>query len=157
MDRSAKAPLSTYNTSIQLSRLQKIYHFQSLKSRLATKPLTVREGNCFVISLQITHKHIDYGRFANDICCLYPAMTEDLGADSMDSQDLGPWPQPQLGPSAKVNLRTKILDFRGFDSNIIFNFEALNSHVHGKFPGKFESTKVIGASRDNLSREIGHV
>ena len=41
MDRSTKATLSTYNTWIQLNRLQKIYHFQSLKLRLTTKPLTV--------------------------------------------------------------------------------------------------------------------
>ena len=36
MDRSTKATLSTYNTWIQLSRLQKIYHFQSPKLRFAT-------------------------------------------------------------------------------------------------------------------------
>ncbi len=41
MDRSTKATLSTYNTWIQLSRLQKVYHFQSLKLRLATQPLSV--------------------------------------------------------------------------------------------------------------------
>ncbi len=41
MDRSTKATLSTYNTRIHISRLQKIYHFQSLKLRLTTKPLTV--------------------------------------------------------------------------------------------------------------------
>ena len=41
VDRSTKATLSTYNTWIQISRLQKIYHFQSLKLRLTTKPLTV--------------------------------------------------------------------------------------------------------------------
>ena len=41
MDRSTKATLSTYNTWIQLSRLQKVYHFQSLKLRLATEPLAV--------------------------------------------------------------------------------------------------------------------
>ena len=41
MDRSTKATLSTYNTWIQLSRLQKVYRFQSLKLRLATQPLTV--------------------------------------------------------------------------------------------------------------------
>ena len=35
MDRSTKATLSTYNTWIQLSRLQKIYHPQSMKLRLA--------------------------------------------------------------------------------------------------------------------------
>ena len=43
VDRSTKATLSTYNTWIQLSRLQKIYHFQSLKLRLTPKPLTVGE------------------------------------------------------------------------------------------------------------------
>ena len=42
MDRSVKATLSTYNTWMQVSRLQKIYHFQRLKLRLTTKPLTVR-------------------------------------------------------------------------------------------------------------------
>ena len=36
MDRSTKATLSTYNTWIQLGRLQKIYHSQSLKLRFAT-------------------------------------------------------------------------------------------------------------------------
>ena len=41
VDRSTKATLSTYNTWIRLSRLQKIYHFQSLKLRLTTKPLSV--------------------------------------------------------------------------------------------------------------------
>ena len=39
MDRSTKAALSTYNTWIQLSRLQKIYHSHSLKLRLPTTPL----------------------------------------------------------------------------------------------------------------------
>ena len=42
MDRSTKATLSTYNTWIHVSRLQKIYRFQSLKLRLTTKPLAVR-------------------------------------------------------------------------------------------------------------------
>ena len=36
MDRSTKATLSTYNTWIHVSRLQKIYHFQSSQLRLAT-------------------------------------------------------------------------------------------------------------------------
>ena len=40
VDRSTKATLSTYNPWIQVSRLQKIYHFQSLKLRLDAKPLT---------------------------------------------------------------------------------------------------------------------
>ena len=39
MDRSTRATLNTYNTWIQLSRLQKVYHFQSLKLRFATNPL----------------------------------------------------------------------------------------------------------------------
>ena len=37
MDRNTEATLSTYNTWIQVSRLQKIYHFQSLQLRLTTK------------------------------------------------------------------------------------------------------------------------
>ena len=41
MDRSTKATLGTYNTWIQLSRLQKVYRVQSLKLRLPTAPLTV--------------------------------------------------------------------------------------------------------------------
>ena len=41
MDRSTKATLSTYNTWIQLSRLQKIYHFQHLKLILATIALAL--------------------------------------------------------------------------------------------------------------------
>ena len=41
MDRSTEATLSTYNTWIQLSRLQKIYHFQSLKLEVATEVLTL--------------------------------------------------------------------------------------------------------------------
>ena len=40
MDRSTKATLSTYNTWIQLGRLQKIYHSQSLKLRFTTMLLT---------------------------------------------------------------------------------------------------------------------
>ena len=41
MDRSTRATLSTYNTWIQVSRLQKIYHLPSLKLRLTTTPLAV--------------------------------------------------------------------------------------------------------------------
>ena len=41
MDRITKDTLSTYNTWIQISRLQKIYHFHCLKLALAPKPLTV--------------------------------------------------------------------------------------------------------------------
>ena len=39
MDRNTKATLSTYNTWIQISRLQKIYRFHNLKMRLATAAL----------------------------------------------------------------------------------------------------------------------
>ena len=42
VDRSTRATLSTYNTWIQVSRLQKIYRNQRLQLRLATKPLAVR-------------------------------------------------------------------------------------------------------------------
>ena len=42
VDRSTEATLSTYNTWIQLSRLQKIYHFQSLKFQIATQVLTLK-------------------------------------------------------------------------------------------------------------------
>ena len=41
VDRSTKATLSTYNTWIQVSRLQKIYHSQRKKLRFTTTPLTV--------------------------------------------------------------------------------------------------------------------
>ena len=40
VDRSVKATLSTYNTWMQLSRLQRIYRFQYLKLWLTHKPLT---------------------------------------------------------------------------------------------------------------------
>ena len=45
MDRSTKATLSTYNTWIHVSRLQKIYHFQSLKLRLATDAFNGKSGS----------------------------------------------------------------------------------------------------------------
>ena len=45
VDRSTKATLSTYNTWIHVSRLQKIYHFQSLKLWLTTKPLTAEAAD----------------------------------------------------------------------------------------------------------------
>ena len=79
--------------------------------------------------------------------------------------------------TSTANLRTKILDFRGFDSSRILlqyyllvqetvtivyyilsllllsthKFKGWNSHVHGKFPGMSDSTNL---SRDTLSREI---
>ena len=51
-----------------------------------------------------------------------------------------------------ANLRTKILDFRGFDSSIILSRGGGISHVHRGSPISFESTKL---SRDDLSGEIG--
>ena len=45
MDRSTKATLSTYNTWIQLSRLQKIYRFQSLKLRLTAGAFNGKSGS----------------------------------------------------------------------------------------------------------------
>ena len=41
VDRSTRATLSTYNTWIQVSRLQKIYHFQRKKLWFATLLLTM--------------------------------------------------------------------------------------------------------------------
>ena len=40
MDRSTKATLNTYNTWIQLSRLQKVYHFPSARLRFTKYLLT---------------------------------------------------------------------------------------------------------------------
>ena len=45
-----------------------------------------------------------------------------------------------------ANLRSKILDFRGFDSS------QWHFHVHMESPGNFGSANL---SRDNLSREVG--
>ena len=42
VDRSTKATLSTYNPWIQVSRLQKIYHFQHWKLRFAQYSLARR-------------------------------------------------------------------------------------------------------------------
>ena len=49
------------------------------------------------------------------------------------------------------NPPTDIVDFTGLDSSIIL-MKGWNSHVHGEFPRKFESSKV---NRDNVSRGIG--
>ena len=56
------------------------------------------------------------------------------------------------GKAVTANLRTKILDFRGFDLSRIL-IKGWNSHVHGGFLGKLESSNL---SREILSREIGH-
>ena len=55
-----------------------------------------------------------------------------------------------LAASRVPNLPAKILDFRGFDSNITFNFKGLNSHVRRDLSGKLESTNL---SLEVLSRE----
>ena len=46
VDRSTKATLSTYNPWIQVSRLQKIYHFQHLKLRFTQTSLTRKGLKC---------------------------------------------------------------------------------------------------------------
>ena len=51
-----------------------------------------------------------------------------------------------------ADLRTKILDFGGFDSSRILTFKGRNSQAYRGFSGKFESRNL---SRDNPSREIG--
>ena len=48
--------------------------------------------------------------------------------------------------STIANLRTNIVDFRGFDSSTILMFKGWNSQAHRGVPGKFESS--------NVSREI---
>ena len=53
-----------------------------------------------------------------------------------------------------ANLRTKIPDFRGFDSSIVLIIKGWNSEIHGELSEKFESTIL---SRDNSSREIGRI
>ena len=52
-----------------------------------------------------------------------------------------------------ANVRTKILDFRGFDSSIIL-LQGWDFHVHREFPRHFASSDL---GRDNLSREIGRI
>ena len=56
--------------------------------------------------------------------------------------------------SSTANLRTKIMDFRGFDSSIILILTGGIPRPIGDFPGKFESSNL---SRDNVSREIGRM
>ena len=53
-----------------------------------------------------------------------------------------------------ANLRTKILDFRGFDSSRILTLRGRITRPIGNFPGKIESRNL---SRDNISREIGRI
>ena len=55
------------------------------------------------------------------------------------------------GRAATANLRTKIPDFRGFDSSRTLILRDGIFQAHGKFHGKFESSDLSG---DNLSREI---
>ena len=56
------------------------------------------------------------------------------------------------GSESTANLRTKILDFRGFDSNIILVLRGGILMSIGYFPEVVESTIL---SRDSFSREIG--
>ena len=51
-----------------------------------------------------------------------------------------------------ANLRTNILDFRGFDSSIIVILRGRIPRPIGDFTGKFESSNL---GRDDVSREIG--
>ena len=62
------------------------------------------------------------------------------------------WLTPSTSSLCTANLRTKILDFGGFDSSRILNFQAWNSHVHREFPRIVESTNL---SRDSLVRRLG--
>ena len=51
-----------------------------------------------------------------------------------------------------ANLRTKIMDFRGFGSSRTLILRGGIPRAHREFPGKLASSNL---SRDNLSREIG--
>ena len=54
--------------------------------------------------------------------------------------------------SVTANLCTNIMDFRGFDSRIIFILRGWNSQVHREFPVRIDSSNV---SRRDVSRRIG--
>ena len=54
-------------------------------------------------------------------------------------------------PYSTANLRTNIMDFRGFWIKHNHNSKGWNSQAHRWFPGKFGSSNL---SRDNASREI---
>ena len=53
--------------------------------------------------------------------------------------------------SVTANLRTNIVDFKGFDSSIMLNLRGGIPRPTGDFPGKLESSNL---DRDHLSREI---
>ena len=59
-------------------------------------------------------------------------------------------------PCHTANLRTKILDFRGFDSSIILILRAgILMSIAGSFLVINLSSQVINLSREILSREMG--
>ena len=58
----------------------------------------------------------------------------------------------RLSDTASLRTSTKILDFRGFDSNIILSLRGAILVSIGNFP---ESLSQQNLSRSNLSREIG--
>ena len=60
----------------------------------------------------------------------------------------------RLGGEATANLRTKILDFGGFDSSIISISRGGNLMSTGNFPESLSQASNL--SREVLSREIGH-
>ena len=57
----------------------------------------------------------------------------------------------QAAAGGTADLRTKILDFRGFDSSILLISRAGMLMSNRQFPGKSEATNL---SRESLSREI---
>ena len=56
--------------------------------------------------------------------------------------------------ASTANLRTRILDYRGFELEHNLNWKGWNSQANRTFPGSFESTNL---GRDNLSRETGRM
>ena len=81
MDRSTRATLSTYNTWIHVSRLQKIYHFRCLKGIVTERHLAVhsdqRKQNIYLLPCSI----------GNGVQHCLASMDSDLEAFSRNPTD----------------------------------------------------------------------
>ena len=83
------------------------------------------------------------GPISVDPICLQPNNVERIRNICPDAPRLA-W--------GTANLRTMILDFRGFDSSLVLIVRGWNSQAHREFPGSLESANL---SREILRREIG--
>ena len=59
MDRNTEDTLSTYNTWIQLSRLQNIYHFQHILIKFVNKESLLRLQRCIARGPKPTVGHVE--------------------------------------------------------------------------------------------------